>query len=225
MRKKWRIVVLNFALPKMACWVELKIKSIFKIFEYSKTVEKSVARVAQECFLNSGINLILNVKGVIMEKLSRVLQAEPMINIDDINPARKPKLGFCSHFHIDTFQMPDQRAKSLMFFEGTPTNLGCTVVLRGGSINELSLVKRIIRFMVYVVYNSKLEQSFILDKYADFNLKNTIFDVSKNESFFELDKMGKNDIGQSEKIAMPLQKASNNTLSQTLTVIKNLNIT
>ena len=79
--------------------------------------------------------------------------------------------------------------------------------------------------MVYVVYNSKLEQSFILDKYADFNLKNTIFDVSKNESFFELDKMGKNDIGQSEKIAMPLQKASNNTLSQTLTVIKNLNIT
>ena len=149
-------------------------------------VEKSVARVAQECFLSSGINLILNVKGIIMDKLCRVLQAEPMYNIDDL--VRKPKLGFCSHFHVDSYQRPDRRIKSLMYFEGTPTNLGCTLLLSGGSVNELAHVKHIIRFMVYAAYNSKLEQSFILDKYADFNIKNTIFDASKSESFFEIDK-------------------------------------
>ena len=27
--------------------------------------------------------------------------------------------------------------------------------------------------MIYVVYNSKLEQSFVMDKYADFSLKNS----------------------------------------------------
>jgi hypothetical protein len=29
--------------------------------------------------------------------------------------------------------------------------------------------------MIYVAYNSKLEHSFILDKYADFTLKNSKF--------------------------------------------------
>ena len=165
-----------------------------------------MARVAQECFLNSGINLILNVKGGIMEKLSRVLQAEPMFNIDDL--VRKPKLGFCSHFHVDTFQMPDKRTKSLMFFEGTPTNLGCTILLSGGSVNELSLVKHIIKFMVYVVYNSKLEQSFILDKYADFNIKNTMFDVSKNENLFELSKKIENNQKSNEQ-SLEIEKNEN----------------
>ena len=34
-------------------------------------------------------------------------------------------------------------------------------------------IKSLLSFMIYVVYNSKLEQSFVMDKYADFSLKNS----------------------------------------------------
>lgn len=46
-------------------------------------VEKSVARTAQECFLQSGTTLVLNIKSTIMDKLCRFLQADPMYSIDD----------------------------------------------------------------------------------------------------------------------------------------------
>ncbi len=132
-------------------------------------VEKSVARIAQDTFLQSNVSLVLNVKANIMDKLCRFLQADPMFSIDDV--LRKPKLGVCSHFHIDNVKLTNGRIKPLMFFEGTPTNLGCTILLYGGSLNELKVVKSITRFIIYVVYNSKLEQSFMYDKNADFFVK------------------------------------------------------
>ncbi|RNA04258.1 1-phosphatidylinositol 3-phosphate 5-kinase-like [Brachionus plicatilis] len=106
-----------------------------------------------------------------MDKLARFLQADPMYSIDD--PIRKPKLGFCSRFHVQSYHFASDRQKSLMFFEGTPTNLGCTILLHSQNEIELKNVKAVLKFMIYVVYNAKLEQSFILDKYADFNLKNS----------------------------------------------------
>ncbi|CAF0732180.1 unnamed protein product [Brachionus calyciflorus] len=145
-------------------------------------VEKSVARIAQEIFLQSNVSLVLNVKNSIMDKLSRFLQADPMFSIDD--PIRKPKLGFCSRFHVDNYQLKncDEKQKSLMFFEGTPTNLGCTVLLCGPNENELKIVKLILKFMIYVIYNSKLEASFIMDKYADLDFENTIYEsILKND--------------------------------------------
>lgn len=46
-------------------------------------VEKSVARIAQEYFLQTGVSLVLNIKPSIMDKLCRFLQADPMYSIDD----------------------------------------------------------------------------------------------------------------------------------------------
>ena len=118
------------------------------------------------------VSLVLNVKSSIMDKLCRFLQADPMYSIDDL--VRKPKLGFCSRFHIENYQIVDKDiTKSLMFFEGTPTNLGCTILLTGASTSELAIIKAITKLMIYVAYNSKLEQSFIMDKYSDFSLKNS----------------------------------------------------
>ena len=151
---------------------------------------------------------MLNVKASLMDKLCRFLQADPMFSIDDlvrinaflfdsiwfnfiiIIQLRKPKLGFASNFYVKNYKLANNKIKPLMFFEGTPTNLGCTILLFGGSLNELivliwiihtrqskfkslfiiQVVKSIVRFMIYAAYNSKLEQSFIIDKYADYNM-------------------------------------------------------
>lgn len=110
-------------------------------------VEKSVARVAQEIFLLSDVSLALNVKSNIMDKLARFLQADPMYSIDD--PIRKPKLGFCSRFHVQSYHLAKNRYKSLMFFEGTPTNLGCTLLLHGQ--NELELKVNLLIFYVQLL--------------------------------------------------------------------------
>ncbi len=100
-------------------------------------VEKSVARIAQEFFLQSNVSLVLNVKPSLMDKLCRFLQADPMYSIDDL--LRKPKLGYASNFYVKTYQLANNKTKPLMFFEGTPTNLGCTILLCGATVNELTV--------------------------------------------------------------------------------------
>jgi 1-phosphatidylinositol-3-phosphate 5-kinase len=176
-------------------------------------VEKSVARTAQEFFLQSDISLVLNLKSSLMDKLGRFLQADPMYSIDD--PIRKPKLGFCSRFHVETYELEGKQLKSLMFFEGTPTNLGCTILLSGASNSELTIVKSLMKFMIYVVYNSKLEHSFIIDKYADFLLKNTIFEHKFHDSVNKTDLEDNNEPKKSSFMSSLITvKKSNTDLTQ-----------
>ena len=56
--------------------------------------------------------------------------------------------------------------KTLAFFEGCSPNLGATVVLRGAERKELAVVRDVLRFMVFVAYNSKLEKAFIMDEFG-----------------------------------------------------------
>lgn len=59
-----------------------------------------------------------------------------------------------------------EQTKTLMFFEGCPQHLGCTIKLRGGSDYELARVKEILIFMICVAYHSQLEISFLMDEFA-----------------------------------------------------------
>lgn len=61
--------------------------------------------------------------------------------------------------------LPDE-VKTLMFFEGCPPHLGCSIKLRGASEYELARVKEIIMLMVCVAYHSQLEISFLMDEFA-----------------------------------------------------------
>ena len=56
--------------------------------------------------------------------------------------------------------------KTLAFFEGCNPTLGATIVLRGASRKELAKVRDVLRFMVLIAYNSKLEKSFIMDEFG-----------------------------------------------------------
>lgn len=69
-----------------------------------------------------------------------------------------------THFCI-VFANADE-SKTLMFFEGCPQHLGCTIKLSGASEYELARVKDIIIFMVYAAYHSQLEISFLMDEFA-----------------------------------------------------------
>lgn len=55
-------------------------------------------------------------------------------------------------------------SKTLMVLEGcAEPQLGCCILLRGGSLQELIRLKRIVKFMLLACYNWKLEKAFLGD--------------------------------------------------------------
>ncbi|KAL0346817.1 UNVERIFIED_CONTAM: 1-phosphatidylinositol-3-phosphate 5-kinase FAB1A [Sesamum calycinum] len=97
-------------------------------------VEKSVSRYAQEYLLAKNISLVLNIKRPLLERIARCSGAQIVPSIDNLSA---PKLGYCDSFHVEKFledlgtagQGGKKLTKTLMFFEGCPRPLGCTVSL------------------------------------------------------------------------------------------------
>ncbi|XP_064142809.1 1-phosphatidylinositol 3-phosphate 5-kinase isoform X9 [Loxodonta africana] len=127
-------------------------------------VEKTVSRIAQDMLLEHGITLVINVKSQVLDRISRMTQGDLVMSMDQL--LTKPHLGTCHKFYMQMFQLPNEQTKTLMFFEGCPQHLGCTIKLRGGSDYELARVKEILIFMICVAYHSQLEISFLMDEFA-----------------------------------------------------------
>ena len=93
-------------------------------------VERSFSSYAQE-LLAKDISLVLNVKRPLLERISRCTGAQIASSIDNIASAR---LGQCEMFKVQKIlEFPSGKhtkrrsTKTLMFFEGCPRRLGCTV--------------------------------------------------------------------------------------------------
>jgi 1-phosphatidylinositol-3-phosphate 5-kinase len=75
---------------------------------------------------------VLNIKPALMERISRCTGGEVVPPED---PPAAPKIGHCEAFHVERFveehgsagQEGRKNTKTLMFFEGCPKPLGCTV--------------------------------------------------------------------------------------------------
>lgn len=95
-------------------------------------VEKSVSRFAQDCLLEKGISIALNMKRPLLERIARCTGAQIVPSVDNMSPQT---LGCCNLFHIEKLHEEHRSVghggkkliKSLMFFDGCPKPLGCTV--------------------------------------------------------------------------------------------------
>ncbi|KQJ98350.1 putative 1-phosphatidylinositol-3-phosphate 5-kinase FAB1C [Brachypodium distachyon] len=132
-------------------------------------VEKSVSSYAQE-LLAKGISLVLNVKRPLLERISRCTGAQIASSVENIASAR---LGQCEMFKVQkVLEFPSGRqthrgsTKTLMFFQGCPKRLGCTVLLRGSCREELKKIKRAVQLAVFAAYHLSLETSFFADEGA-----------------------------------------------------------
>lgn len=129
-------------------------------------VQKSVSRIAQELFNLMGITLVLNVKASVLERIARCTGAEILTSVDA--HMGKPVLGTCQQFYVENFG-----DKALMFFEGCPVpERGCSVLLRGSTIKQLKILKIILRQLVLMIYNWKLEKSYMMDQFASPPVRN-----------------------------------------------------
>ncbi|CAL5006113.1 unnamed protein product [Urochloa decumbens] len=132
-------------------------------------VEKSVSSYAQELFPKD-VSLVLNVKRPLLDRISRCTGAQIASSVDNIASAR---LGHCEMFKVQKVtefssanQTNRRSIKTLMFFEGCPWRLGCTILLRGSCREELKRIKRAVQLAVFAAYHLSLETSFFADEGA-----------------------------------------------------------
>lgn len=127
-------------------------------------VEKNVSRLALEYLMARHIAVARNVKRDAIDAISRATQADVITSIDKL--ALEPRLGRCGTFRVQTFvhsMIPGQR-KTFMRFEGCSKDLECTILLRGGPMDVLAKIKKILDTMIIVVYNAKLEGYLFRDE-------------------------------------------------------------
>lgn len=121
-----------------------------------------VSRDIIKKFDQMGIAVVSDVKLSVLNRIARYTQA----NISTYETLSvKTVLGTCAKFEVKTYKY-ENLAKKYLFFSGIPKHLGCTIVLRGASMDILAMVKTVVEFMVYVVFNLKLESSLLQDYYA-----------------------------------------------------------
>ncbi|XVE60834.1 hypothetical protein DITRI_Ditri05aG0158500 [Diplodiscus trichospermus] len=142
-------------------------------------VEKTVSRDVQECILAKGITLVFDMK---LNRLERVAHCtgSPIISSETLmNQKLKQNDSFkqCESFHIEKFveeygcfgEGGKRPSKTLMFLEGCPKRLGCTILLKGSHSEELKRIKCVVQYAVVMAYYLILETSFLIDQKAMFS--------------------------------------------------------
>ena len=134
-------------------------------------VEKTVAGNAQDRLLDKEVSVVLNVKRPLLERIARCTGAQVISSVESLSAA---KVGQCEQFRIERFEEDlnaggpgtKKTSKYLTFFEGCPRPLGCTILLRGASTEELKRVKKAVKLTVFHAYHLSLETSFLADEGA-----------------------------------------------------------
>jgi len=136
-------------------------------------VEKTVSRLALELLLKYNVAVAYNVKHEVIEAIALSTGADTIMSFDQL--VKEPRLGTCGLFEVKTFvhELIPNRRKSYMFFQHCPGNHFCSLVLRGGSMDTLNRVKKIVELMVWVSYNLKLETSLMNDQFAMTSLQDS----------------------------------------------------
>ncbi|XP_071447808.1 1-phosphatidylinositol 3-phosphate 5-kinase isoform X2 [Hetaerina americana] len=141
-------------------------------------VEKNVSRLAQDFLLDLGVTLVTNMKVSVLDRVAHCTRSDIVGSVDA--HVGRPRLGTCRAFYLKTYDLSpsgsdkehngvnskSSATKTLMFFDGCPAHLGCTVILRGATKPELARLKRVVSRMVYIHYSWHLEKSFLMDEFA-----------------------------------------------------------
>jgi len=120
-------------------------------------VEKSVSRLALDALAKHNIAVARTVKPSAIQAVARMTQGDVFSSMDKL--ALEPRLGHCARFRIQTYDhtlIPGRR-KTYMRFEGCSRDMGCTIILRGENIDTLRRIKKVTRFLTFIVRNLKLE--------------------------------------------------------------------
>ncbi|EJD76582.1 FYVE zinc finger family protein [Loa loa] len=118
-------------------------------------VERNVAGLAVQMLLRAKVTLVSNIKPRVLQRIARSTGADVMPSLDA--QILNQKIGFCPFFRQKKIQLANGKYKCLLMFEECPPELGCSVLLRGNSKNDLRAAKRILHYAILTLYSNHLE--------------------------------------------------------------------
>ncbi|KAL0074752.1 hypothetical protein F4703DRAFT_1890800 [Phycomyces blakesleeanus] len=129
-------------------------------------VSSNVSRLALDFLVKANIVVVYNVKLSVLDAVARCTGASIIPSFIQLN-TEELTLGHCGTFETRTHvhEWIPNRRKTFLMFHDCPPDLGATIILRGGRVETLRVIKRILDFMVFVVHNLKLE-SFLMRDFA-----------------------------------------------------------
>lgn len=125
-------------------------------------VSASVSGLALKLLDDSGVAVAYNMKPQVIEKIARLTQADIAVSMDKL--AVNLRLGQCKLLDVKTYAY-GHLAKTVMSIVVSDERLGGTILIRGGNDELLRKVKESLEFMIYVIYNLKLETAFYRDNF------------------------------------------------------------
>ncbi|EPS42164.1 hypothetical protein H072_3809 [Dactylellina haptotyla CBS 200.50] len=132
-------------------------------------VERDVSGLALDYLKEHNIAVAMRVKPSVIEAVARCAQADIIMSAEE-TAFRSHRVGKCLSFDVKTYAHKDiataSNRRTYMYFSGCKNDLGCTIVLRGANTRTLAKIKRITEFMVYAVYNMKLETCLMQEQGA-----------------------------------------------------------
>lgn len=154
--------------------VDILVSHINYYFPDLILVEETVSHNALKLLRSKGIAAARNVKPSALEAVSRAIgadivtsEADLQVFRDDGNKHHRLRVtARCPSFRVQTFVhhlIPGGR-KTILRFEGDDAHKPCTLILRGESFETLAKLKKIVRMLVLVVYNAKLEGYLMHDQ-------------------------------------------------------------
>ncbi|KAK4193387.1 putative phosphatidylinositol-4-phosphate 5-kinase [Podospora australis] len=147
-------------------YLRMVVNRILNLEPHVLLVEKSVAGVALQYLSEANIAVAYNVKPAVIEAVSRIVNMPVISSMDMLSLGAR--VGTCESFEVRTFVNHGVKGgkKTYIFLSGCPKDRGCTIALRGATTQVLAQMKRITEFMVYVVYNLKLESCLMRDEFV-----------------------------------------------------------
>ncbi|PRP82442.1 FYVE finger-containing phosphoinositide kinase [Planoprotostelium fungivorum] len=162
-----RLLQLDDVLMQEEMYLKLLVAQISALGPDLLIIGKNVSRLAQEFLLEAGIAFTLNVKEKVVKRIARATSADVLTSTTE-HMINAPAFAHVEHFYVETYR-GTFGIKPCMFLDGSPTDLGCTILLRGGTSNALHKVKRVLSFAIYAAHHIRLETFLLSDLYCDMN--------------------------------------------------------
>ncbi|VVB08641.1 unnamed protein product [Arabis nemorensis] len=156
------------------------------------SVEKSVSHDILMRILRRELTLVSDLNFQRLQRISSCF-GTPIVPSDSL---LSHNLKHCHSFRIESpleehnvaGEIGKKKSKSLMFLEGCPTSLGCTILLKGSDSDELKRVKKVAEYSVTLAYHLILETSFLVDQqemlFSTPQLQEYVSDAIKRSSGF-----------------------------------------
>eukprot|EP01088_Endostelium_zonatum_P008518 TRINITY_DN2153_c0_g1_i1.p1 TRINITY_DN2153_c0_g1~~TRINITY_DN2153_c0_g1_i1.p1 ORF type:complete len:1989 (-),score=536.03 TRINITY_DN2153_c0_g1_i1:43-6009(-) len=185
-----RLTSFDSLIQQEAEYLKLVVDRIAALKPDVVVIEKTVSRVALDMILEKSITLVLNVRMVVLERIARFTGAV-IISAVENSGLNEGVLGRnVKEFKVCTWKTgttattnhhppasgkgdkggdkgaaaaSQQGKKTLMYFGGCQKEMGCSIVLKGGTIEVLRDIKRMLLFSIYAAYNIHLQKSVLYD--------------------------------------------------------------